>query len=127
MKNANIDISGIIRELIDVLRREADAVASRNLGALSRLIDRKESLADQLAMALDRRSGVVDDGLLAPLAAMQALAAANAARIRLLRDGAARARARIESLTASAREIGAYSAQGGLLRIRAAGATEREA
>ncbi len=125
MTRSGAETGAIIRELIEVLRREAHAVVVRDLAALSKMTDRKERLANRLAGALENAGGANNEGLLHDLDTLQTLAASNAAQIRVLRDGAARARARIESLAAGARQVGVYGAQGRLLNLRGANAASR--
>lgn len=117
----------IVGKLSDILRREEEAISRRDLGKILALSAKKLALADRLASRLADVSAADDARLKARLQELSGVARSNAVLLEHLRAGVARARARLQSVSADARLPGVYQAAGRPLKPRSAGSAGRSA
>ncbi len=118
-------ISRIVRETIKCLGREAEAIAHRDFRMLKSLTAKKVDLADALEQELAAVAAKLDEAIAAEFSEMQEMARSNAQRLLNLRDGTARARTRIQQLTAQDERIGVYQAKGTPLKARPVSASAK--
>ena len=111
-KFTDAGLGAIVRQLTDLLMREARALATADFQAFSSLQDQKERLTAAIEdlVAADERAVAAGD--LQALQRLQALAFEQAADIARLREGAAHARRRLQQIAVSAASSGVYGIDG---------------
>lgn len=127
MKLENKALELIIRSLSKCLAGEAEAIARRDFPAIADFAQKKIGLTGEFEKAFEAAAEAPDETLKSALREMQQMAQENAVRLEHLRDGAARARVRIQELIAEKSRVGVYQAKGLPLRARAFARKERTA
>ncbi|MFN3960906.1 MAG: hypothetical protein ACK4NP_13450 [Parvularculaceae bacterium] len=112
-----------IQTLMNLLTREAQAIAKRDWKEIGAITSKKLEIIEQLEPMLASTSAVSGD----ELKAVQKVARENAHRLDLLREGVARARNRIAELTDASQLVGVYAASGRPIRVKYSCANERDA
>jgi ABC-type transporter Mla subunit MlaD len=117
----------VIRKLTMLLAREKRALESRDFSAVASALSSKAALAQQLEEVLSGVDAGPDKELLQEIQTLRDLSSANAVQLKTLRDGVARAKARLENLASAAATSGVYGEHGAMLRVRVAAACSRKA
>lgn len=117
----------IVRELTVLAQHEARALGARDLAKSALIGEQMKKLAAALESAL-RAVGERDANALAgDLRVLQARCSENTAQLMLLRDGVARAKARLAAMAAAASAPGVYGERGVALRGRSGSALGKRA